>query len=76
MKNLLKIAVIAAAIALPQFTVAQDSSTMRFPPIPMEKLTAKQKAWFLARIKARDPRNSEEVLEAIDAFVSDARSVT
>lgn len=43
MKHLLKLAVIAAAIALPQFTVAQDSSTMRFPPIPMEKLTAKQK---------------------------------
>jgi len=43
MKHLLKIAVIAAAIALPQFTVAQDTSTMRFPPIPMEKLTAKQK---------------------------------
>jgi len=43
MKHLLKIAVIAAAIALPQFTVAQDSSSMRFPPIPMEKLTAKQK---------------------------------
>ena len=43
MKHLLKIAIIASAIALPQFTVAQDSSTMRFPPIPMEKLTAKQK---------------------------------
>ena len=43
MKHLLKIAVIAAAIALPQLTVAQDSSPMRFPPIPMEKLTAKQK---------------------------------
>ena len=43
MKHLLKVAVIAAAIALPQFTVAQDSSTMRFPPIAMEKLTAKQK---------------------------------
>jgi len=42
----------------------------------IEKLTPTQKAWFLARIKARSPRNSEEVLEAIDAFLSDARSVT
>ena len=43
MKHLIKIAVIATAIALPQFTVAQNSSTMRFPPIAAEKLTAKQK---------------------------------
>jgi hypothetical protein len=42
----------------------------------IEKLTATQKAWFLARIKSRNPRNSEEVLEAIDAFLADARSVT
>jgi 4-carboxymuconolactone decarboxylase len=49
MKHLLKIAVIAAAIALPQFTVAQDSSTMRFPPIPMEKLTPKQKQFAEAQ---------------------------
>jgi len=49
MKHLLKIAVIAAAIALPQFTVAQDSSTMRFPPIAMEKLTPKQKQFAEAQ---------------------------
>ncbi len=49
MKHLLKIAVIATAIALPQFTVAQDSSTMRFPPIAMEKLTAKQKQFAEAQ---------------------------
>lgn len=42
----------------------------------IEKLTSTQKSWFLTRIKARNPRNSEEVLEAIDAFLSDARSVT
>jgi 4-carboxymuconolactone decarboxylase len=49
MRHLIKIAVIAAAIALPQFTVAQDSSPMRFPPIPMEKLTPKQKQFAEAQ---------------------------
>ena len=49
MKHLIKIAVIAAAIALPQFTVAQDSSSMRFPPIAMDKLTAKQKQFAEAQ---------------------------
>jgi hypothetical protein len=42
----------------------------------IERLTETQKTWFLSRIYAREPRNSEEVLEAIDAFLSDARSVS
>jgi 4-carboxymuconolactone decarboxylase len=49
MRHLIKVAVIAAAFALPQFTVAQDSSAMRFPPIPMEKLTPKQKQFAEAQ---------------------------
>lgn len=53
MKHLIKIAVIAAAIALPQFTVAQDSSTMRFPPIAADKLTAKQKQFADAQGKGQ-----------------------
>jgi len=40
----------------------------------IEQLTETQKAWFLARIHARHPRNSAQVLDAIDAFLSDARS--
>ena len=42
----------------------------------LQKLTATQKSWFLSRIGSRQPRNSEETLEAIDAFLADARSVT
>jgi hypothetical protein len=41
----------------------------------IERLTATQKTWFLARIQSRTPRNSQEILDAIDAFVSDARSI-
>jgi hypothetical protein len=42
----------------------------------LQKLTAAQKVWFLSRINARHPRNSEEKLEAIDAYLADARSVS
>ncbi|MEO7192400.1 MAG: TIR domain-containing protein [Vicinamibacterales bacterium] len=41
-----------------------------------ENLTTTQKTWLLTKMKSRSPRNSEEVLEAIDAFLPDARSVT
>jgi 4-carboxymuconolactone decarboxylase len=57
MKHLIKIAVIAAAIALPQFTVAQNSGTMRFPPIAAENLTAKQKAFAEAQGKGQRASN-------------------
>ncbi len=42
----------------------------------LERLTDSQKAWFLDRISSRSPKNSQEVLNAIDAFLADARSVT
>jgi hypothetical protein len=41
-----------------------------------ERLTAPQKAWFLSRIRSRNPSNSQEVFDAIDAFLADARSLT
>ncbi len=41
-----------------------------------ERLTESQKAWFLSRISSRNPKTSQDVLDAIDAFLSDARSVT
>jgi TIR domain-containing protein len=41
-----------------------------------ERLTASQKAWFLSRIKSRNPTNAQEVFDAIDAFLADARSMT
>jgi hypothetical protein len=37
-------------------------------------LTESQKAWFLSRIKSRRPRTSRDIFDAIDAFLSDARS--
>jgi len=55
MRHLLKIAVIAAAVALPQFTVAQDG--MRFPPIAAEKFTAKQKTFAEAQGKGQRASN-------------------
>jgi hypothetical protein len=42
----------------------------------VENLTERQKTWFLAKIRARNPKNSEEVLEGIDAVLPDVRSVT
>jgi hypothetical protein len=42
----------------------------------VENLTERQKTWFLAKIRARNPKNSEEVLEGIDAVLPDARIVT
>jgi hypothetical protein len=42
----------------------------------LERLTDSQKAWFLGRISSRKPKTSQEVLDAIDAFLADARSVT
>jgi hypothetical protein len=42
----------------------------------LQRLTASQRAWFLKRVDARNRENSEEILEAIDDFLSDARSVT
>jgi hypothetical protein len=42
----------------------------------IERLSVTQKTWFLSRIGSRNPRNSEEVLEAIDAFLPDARSLS
>lgn len=62
------------AIRLQDLSDITDADLDEFCQI--ERLTATQKAWFLARIKARSPRNSEEKLEAIDAFLADARSVT
>jgi hypothetical protein len=41
-----------------------------------ERLTESQKAWFLSRIQSRNPSNSQEVFDAIDAFLADARSMT
>jgi hypothetical protein len=40
----------------------------------IERLTAPQKAWFLSRIKSRHPKTSQEIFDAIDAFLPDARS--
>ncbi len=62
------------AIRLQDLADISDADLDEFCQI--ERLTTTQRAWFLARIKSRNPRNSEEVLEAIDAFLSDARSVT
>jgi hypothetical protein len=42
----------------------------------LERLTDSQKTWFLGRIGSRNPKTSQEVLDAIDAFLADARSVT
>jgi hypothetical protein len=42
----------------------------------IEKLSFGQKGWFLSKIKSRHPKNSEEILESIDALLPDARSVT
>jgi hypothetical protein len=39
-------------------------------------LTESQKAWFLAKVRARHPRNAEDLLASIDAVLPDARSVT
>ena len=61
------------AIRLQELSDISDADLDEFCQI--EKLTASQKTWFLTRIKSRNPRNSEEILEAIDAFLSDARSV-
>lgn len=40
-----------------------------------EQLSGAKKTWFISRIKSRNPANSQAVLEAIDAFLADARSV-
>ena len=42
----------------------------------IERLSDPQKTWLLAKIKSRAPKNSEDVLESIDAYLPDARSVT
>jgi TIR domain-containing protein len=62
------------AIRLQDLSDITDADLDEFCQI--EKLTTTQKTWFLKRIESRNPRNSEEILEAIDAFLSDARSVT
>jgi hypothetical protein len=41
-----------------------------------ERLTESQKAWFLSRIHSRNPSNAQEIFDAIDAFLADARSMT
>ena len=58
MKHLLKIGVIAAAFALPQFTVAQDAQryeSPRHPAISPDKFTPQQKQF--AEELAKPPRN-------------------
>jgi hypothetical protein len=42
----------------------------------IEKLTPPQTVWFLSQIKLRDPKTSQDMFSAIDAFLPDARSVT
>jgi hypothetical protein len=39
----------------------------------LENLNDPQKEWFLSQIKSRRPKTSQEVFDAIDAFLSDAR---
>jgi TIR domain len=62
------------AIRLQELSRITDADLEEFCQI--ETLTATQKTWFLTRIQSRSPRNSEEILEAIDAFLTDARSIT
>ncbi len=40
-----------------------------------QKLSERQKTWFLGRIRARDPKTSEDLLQSIDDLLPDARSL-
>jgi hypothetical protein len=61
------------AIRLQDLNNISDADLDEFCQI--EQLTAGQRTWFLSKIRARQPRNSEEVLDSIDAFLPDARSL-
>lgn len=61
------------AIRLQDLSQITDADLDEFCQI--ERLSATQKTWLLTRIKARRPRNSQEILEAIDGLLSDARSI-
>lgn len=41
----------------------------------IEQLSPSQRTWFLSKIRARQPKTSEEVLDSIDHFLPDARSL-
>lgn len=62
------------AIRLQDLANITDADLDEFCQI--QRLTDAQKKWFLAKIKSRDPKTSEDVLESIDAYLPDARSLT
>lgn len=62
------------AIRLQDLSNISDADLDEFCQI--EQLTPTQRAWFLSKIQSRRPNTSEEVLESIDAFLPDARSMT
>jgi hypothetical protein len=61
-------------IRLQDLTDISDADLDEFCQI--EQLTDVQRTWFLSKIRSRQPDTSEEVLESIDAFLPDARSMT
>lgn len=60
-------------LRLQELTNITDADLDEFCQI--ERLSESQRAWFLKKIKSRDPKTSEDVLESIDAYLPDARSV-
>lgn len=61
------------AVRLQDLANISDADLDEFCQI--EQLSDSQRAWFLSKIRARQPRTSEEVLDSIDAFLPDARSL-
>jgi TIR domain len=62
------------SIRLQELAAITDADLQEFSQT--EKLTPIQTSWLLGKIKSRSPKNSEEILNAIDAFMTDARSLT
>jgi hypothetical protein len=61
------------AIRLQDLSNITDADLDEFCQV--QNLTTPQKAWFLERIRSRNPKTSEEILQRIDEYLPDARSV-